>query len=333
MQKTKILFTGNLKSSFVKNDYEILKKYFYVYNINSPTTKFEWIKYILMLIKNIKKYDLIFSWFASCDTSIAIFFSKLFKKKSIVIVGGFDAIFAPEINYGAFTNKKEKIASKYIYKHANKILVVSYHLKKEIIKNADVKGDNIDYLHTGHDSNYWKPKGKKENIILTVAIVNDLDRIKLKGIDTFVKSAKYFQKTKFIVIGVKSKAKDYLKKISTENVELIEFLPAHKLLQYYQSAKIYCQLSYSEGLPTALCESMLCECIPIGSKNDGIKNVIGNTGFYANYGDEKSTVDMIKKALFSKDNLDKKARERIKKNFSVQQRKDGLKKFIIGIVE
>jgi len=97
-------------------------------------------------------------------------------------------------------------------------------------------------------------------------------------------------------------------------------------------AKVYCQLSLREGLPTALCEAMLCGCIPIGSNTNGVKTAIGDIGFYVDYGDEKTTADMIIKALNSKDDLGKKARDRIKILFPDERRTKELKELILELV-
>ncbi|MGF3555341.1 MAG: glycosyltransferase family 4 protein, partial [Thermoplasmatota archaeon] len=125
-----------------------------------------------ILAKKVKQSDLSFCWFAGWHSAVAIHYAKRYNKKSIVVVGGFDAAYVPEINYGAFTNLKEKIPAKYVYNNADKILVVDLSLKRDIIKNARVSGNNIGYLPTGYDFNYWEPKGKKENIVLTVGAVN-----------------------------------------------------------------------------------------------------------------------------------------------------------------
>lgn len=71
---------------------------------------------------------------------------------------------------------------------------------------------------------------------------------------------------------------------------------------------------YTNGM-YALCETMLCECTPVGTKYCGIPTAIGDNGFYASYGDEKATAEAIKKALNAPDEAGKKARERIKKMF------------------
>lgn len=332
-EKMRICFVGNVSHSFVKKDYEILKQYFDVDLITPPKKKSEWFKYKIELSKKIKHSDLTFSWFAGWHSAFLVFFSKLFRKKSIVVVGGYDAAYVPELNYGAFTNLKEKTPAKYVYKNVDRILVVEPSLKDDIIRSVKIKGDNIDYIPTGYNADYWKPKGRKQNIVLTIAGASNTKRVKLKGLDTFVKTAKYVSDAKFIVIGIKDDARDYLKRITSENVELIEFLPREKLLPYYQTAKVYCQLSLREGLPSTLCEAMLCGCIPVGSKADGIRTVMDDTGFYADYGDEKGTADMIKNALVSGDDLGNKARERIKKLFSDKRRREGIKKIVLGMIQ
>jgi glycosyltransferase involved in cell wall biosynthesis len=332
IKRIKIVFIGSISSSFIKNDYETLTEYFDVDIICPPKKKIGWLRFIFIAARKIKQCDAAFSWFAGPHSAFAVFFSKLFKKKSIVVVGGYDAAYFPEINYGAFTNIKEKIPAKYVYKNVDKILVVAPALKENIIKNAKVIGNNIDYLPTGFNPDYWKPGVKKENVVLTVAMAKNMLVVKLKGLDVFVKAAANITETKFILVGVKNEAKRYLSSISSKNVELIEFLPRDRLLQHYQMAKVYCQLSLDEGLPTALCEAMLCGCIPVGSRAAGVITAIGDTGLYVEYGDEKGTADMIKKALDSRDNLGKKARERIKNSFPETRRKEELKKLILEMV-
>jgi len=331
MKKIKICFNGNSSTTFVKRDLEILKKEFNVDFIEKPKIKsglLVWLKYSIDVLKKVKNCQVTYSWFAGGDSAVIVFFSKLFRKKSIVVAGGYDAAYIPDLNYGAFTNLKEKLPAIYIYKKADKILVVDSSLKDDIIKYAKVTGKNIDYIPTGYDADFWKAKGKKENIVLTVAMASDMKRVKLKGLDVFIKSAKYVKEAKFIIIGVKDQAKKQLEMISPSNVELIEFLPEDKLLKYYQIAKVYCQLSLREGLPNTLCEAMLCECIPVGTKCYGIKTAIGDTGSYVEYGNEKTTADTIKKALKNSDQINKKARKRIKELFSLDRRRKGLVQLI-----
>lgn len=331
---TSLCFVGNATSSFIKDDYVRLKKTFKI-NLVDPPRKFEakkWLKFLWILIKNVRKSELTYCWFAGAPAASAIFFSKLFGKKSIVMVGGWDASYFPEINYGAFVKLKDRIPVKFVYKHVDKILIVAPFLKDDIIKNAKIKGDCIEFVPTGFAPDYWKPGEKKENIVITVTGARTLLNVKLKGLETFVRSAEHIPGTKFIAINVRNDAKICLEKIAPKNVEFTEFLSDNEILDYYQRAKVYCQLSYREGLPTALCEAMLCECIPVGSRIAGVMTAIGDTGFYTEYGDEKGTADMIRKALDSRDDLGKKARERIKNLFPETKRVDKLKKLFLEMV-
>jgi glycosyltransferase involved in cell wall biosynthesis len=328
-----ICFLGNPLDTFIKNDCISLRNIFDI-NIVDPPRKFsDWIKFPWTIYKNIRKSDLTYCWFAGTPSAIAIIFSKIFGKKTIVVVGGWDAAYYPDLNYGAFIKFKDRIPVKFVYKNVDKILVVAPFLKDDIIKYAKIKGENIEFLPTGFDINFWIPKGKKEKYILTSVKLDDLTRMKLKGLDTFVQSAKYLKNQKFILIGVWGKAKDHLKKIAPKNVEFIDFIPQKELLKYYQKAKVYCQLSIREGLPTSLCEAMLCECIPVGSKIPGCKTAMGDIGFFAEYADVKQTAESIKKALEADEKIGKQARERVKKLYSDEKRNDTLQKMITKMIK
>jgi len=331
---TTICFVGNPTDSFIKEDYIRLKKTFTI-NVVDPPRKLEisnWIKFLRIAITNVRKSELTYCWFAGAPAACVIFLTKLFGKKSIVMVGGWDASYFPEINYGAFVKFKDRLPVKFVYKHVDKILVVAPFLKDDIIKYAKIKGDGIEVVPTGFDPEYWTPSEKKEKIVITVAGAKTLLNVKLKGLETFVRSAAFLPKIKFYAINVRDEAKEYLETISSKNVVFTGFLPDEDILNYYQRAKVYCQLSYREGLPTALCEAMLCDCIPVGSNAAGVQTAIGDTGFYANYGDEKTTADMIRKALDSENEAGEKARNRIKNLFPEKKRTETLKKIFLEML-
>lgn len=319
-EKTKILFAYRSLQSFVERDLEILQKYFDVKSV-----QWRGKRDLPKIALGVLKSDLTFSWFAGDYAAVAIFFSKLFSKKSIVIAGGGDVAYVPEINYGQFTlGWHKRTLTKFALKHADKVLVVDPSLKGDAIKNAKINGGNIDYLPTGYDPNYWKPKGEKEDIILTVGGVNE-SVMKRKGFEAFVKSAKYIPNVKFVLVGKHvDNSINYLRGIAPSNVEFTGFVTDEELLRWYQRAKVYCQLSRYEGLPNALCEAMLCECVPVGTKYCGIPTGIGNTGFYVPYADEKATAEAIKKALNDSEELGRKARERIMEMFPRERREKEL---------
>lgn len=280
------------------------------------------LKTILPLIKYVYTTDLSFIWFAGGHAARTIFFSKLFNKKSLVIVGGYDVANVPEIGYGLMTFPKSAIRVKYVLENANKILTVDDSLKMDAIKNAGVNGRNIQTIPTGYDCEKFKPGEKKENLVLTVGNIIDVV-VKRKGFNTFIETARYLPDIEFVLIGKHvDKSIEYLKSIAPSNVKFTGFVSDKELVSWYQKAKVYCQLSRYEGLPNALCEAMLCECVPVGTEYCGIPTAIGNTGFYIPYGDAKATAEAIREAL--KSDKGNEARERIKNMFPIERREKEL---------
>lgn len=325
-KNVKILFVCPYFSSFIQQDLDLLKKHFDV-RIGHYTSLMS----IPKILKGVLWSDLTFSWFADTHAFWAVLLSKMFKKKSIVVVGGFEVAKVPEINYGLMRSPLSTRRVKYVLENADKILTVDDSLKADAIGNTGVNGKNILTVPTGYDSSKWKCDGKKENLVITVGYVN-WSVVKRKGFETFVKSAEYVPNTKFALIGKHIDSSiDYLKSISPSNVEFTGFVSDNELLEWYQKAKVYCQLSRYEGLPNALCETMLCECVPVGTRYCGIPTAIGDTGFYVPYGDPETTAEAIEKAL--KSDNGKTVRERVKKMFPFEKREKKLKQIIYSLTD
>ena len=70
-------------------------------------------------------------------------------------------------------------------------------------------------------------------------------------------------------------------------------MPGDELLNYFQRAKVFCQFSFSEGLPNTLCEAMLCECIPVGSNVNGIPKAIGDYGYILQLKDVNKAKELV----------------------------------------
>lgn len=87
---------------------------------------------------------------------------------------------------------------------------------------------------------------------LTVAMGESWDRVLIKGLDVFVESAKHLPEAGFKVVGIKGDALSRLKEIATDNVEFTGFVSHDDLIESYQRAGVFCQLSMRKGCP------MLC---------------------------------------------------------------------------
>ena len=325
--KTKILFVCPSFSTFIQNDLDILRRHFDV-KVAHYQGKNGIPKFLIETLKGVLWSNVTFSWFADVHAFAAVLFSKIFRIKSIVVVGGYEVAKVPEIDYGGMLSRRKAFIVKFVLKHADKVLAVSEFSKSEILKY--VKSQKVELIHNSIECDKFNSIEKKEDFVITVSIGNTLDRVYLKGLNTFVKTAVFLPEIKFIVIGILGDALKELRKIANSNVEFISPLPRDKLILYYQRAKVYCQLSMYESFGMTLAEAMSCECVPVITNNAALPEVVGDTGFYVPYGDPKATVEAVKDAL--KYDKGKKARERIKNMFPIERREYKLVKIIRGLL-
>ena len=329
MRKVKVLYiVDHPVLTFIKTDLDILRRYYDVKVLEFIGGKKNRPRLLFEMIKGIQWSDITFSWFADIHAFWAVLLSKIFKKKSIVVVGGFEVANVPEINYGLMLSPISARRVKYVLENSDKLLAVSEFNKKEILKYTNSK--NIELVYNGVDCDKFKPHGEKENLVITVGNVSKLV-VKRKGFETFVKAAKYLPNTKFVLIGkYHGNFIEYLKSIASSNVEFSDFISDEDLLKYYQRTKVYCQLSIYESFGMSLAEAMLCKCVPVVTNNAALPEVVGDTGFYVPYGDPKATAEAIKEALNS--DKGKEAREKIKNMFTIEKREKELKEIINSIL-
>jgi len=318
-KKIKILFTATFSTSFIQEDLKILSAHYSVTKVISSG-----IKTFFTYIAAIRKNDLTFSWFASVYSSILIFFTKVFGKKSILILGGVDVAKIPELNYGIWNSWWKSIIVRYGIKNADVVLAVDPSIKKDAEILAQYNGDNIFVLPTGHNSSFWQPKQVKENFVLTVANCDNYTRFKIKGIDFLYTVAQTLPNVHFVLIGMSSTMQKQF--IPSSNLEMYDSKSQDDLLDFYQRAKVYFQPSLREALGSTLCEAMLCGCYPIGTNVGGIPTVIGDSGSIIPFGNTDSAGHEITKGLQSQ--LSLQAREQIMTHFSLEQREQKIIEYI-----
>ena len=88
-EKTKILFVCPAFSSSIKNDLDILRRHFDV-RVAPYRGKNRMLKILIVMLKGVLWSDLTFSWFADVHAFVAVLLSKMFRRKSIVVVGGYE---------------------------------------------------------------------------------------------------------------------------------------------------------------------------------------------------------------------------------------------------
>lgn len=318
----KIAFVYYYLSSFVKQDLEILSKRHQV-----EASQFKGLRDILGIAAAIWRSDLTFSWFAAGHSFLAVLISILFRKKSVVIAGGYDVAFVPEINYGQYTlGWQKRMYADFVLRNADVMVAVSEFTKGELLERA--KPRKVEVVYNAVDTEKFRPRGEKEKMVMTIAS-GTRNIIKLKGIHTFVEAAAYHPDIRFLVLGLSEEdVKSIIVRGKPDNVELCGYTPYEELIGHLQSAKVYCQLSYRESFGMALAEAMACCCIPVVTERGALPEVVGDTGFFVRYGDAKETSGAIMAALSAPDKLGERARERIERLFSINRREKELEEAI-----
>ncbi len=337
LHKEKTLLLYVKYATFVKRDKEILEKKFTVSNYHFNTNKkwflpFAFLKqffYLLFVGFRFKNYVIQSAGYVSF---LPVIFGKLYGKKVVIIAIGTDCAKLPEINYGAFTKPILAWFTAFSFTHCDLILPVHKSLAKSIYTYTTVafKEQGIQHLVkncqttiievvNGYDSIKWEllDVTRKENSFLTVTFALDTVGMYRKGIDMLVKIAELNPDFSFTIVG-KVGLKKYPK-----NITLIPNVAQSELLKIYNQHQYYLQLSMFEGFPNALCEAMLCGCIPIGSNVAGIPDIIGNSGYILknkNINDLQNTIANLKSNTISV--LD--ARNQITTNFPLKRRETEL---------
>ncbi len=322
---SKICFVGS-GSTFKERDREMLEDLGYDVDQHSYDSGF--FGYCREVKQAVKNADIVFVWFASWETLPAVYYAGRYDVPSVVVVGGYDAACCPDIDYGAWTNFRERWAARYIARHANVLLPVSRLTMRDLFRQVSPPGD-VRLVYNGVDVERFVPSNiAKEDIAVCVSRINERKLVR-KGLEVFVRSAALLPDIEFVLAGGHADdTGNYLQNISTDNVSFTGFVPDTELVELYQEASVVCQLSYYEAFGVSPLEGMACGCTPVVTgRRAGMPEFVGDAGFYTRFGDVGDAAQKIRLAL---DDDGLKARNRAEM-FSLDHRKEGLKEVLEGL--
>ena len=346
--KNNVTVVYSIERSFVKSDISILEALgLKVYKIHSEPEKtlmyflYNRLKESWLSVFYIFKSKLLIAWFNDYHSFIPILISKLFLKKSVIIVGGYDAIVDNKNNHGLFLKGGlRSTIAKLNYKMVNEVWIVHKSLengcdfakqKFNIISGVrsftSKKNIVIKEINTGYDTRFWNYDQSEEKIgILTAAFFSEKRVINIKGLNIFNKLASLLPNINFTIAGESGiRISDFINLES--NIKVMGVQNRSQMKELYQKNKFYFQGSRLEGLPNSLCEAMLCGCIPIGSRVFGIPDAIGKTGvLFDTEKDIEQIVEFINSDLGATDS--KNARNRVVRKYDISKRTEKIKQNI-----
>lgn len=312
------------RPSFVQQDLDTLYKHYEVKEVVYRSRRD-----IGKIMSGTLWADITLSWFAWDHASWTTRFSRLFHRKSILIVGGFDVVRMPEISYGNLLHPQSAVRTLYALRHADRVTAISNSLKTDASHFSGRQDINLIYL--GFDSERFKPNHNKEPVAITVGTVNR-SNFKRKGIETFIKTAPLVPEINFRLIGeIDSRLHHEITKTASDNLSVVGRVDFETLLKEMQNASVYVQVSAHEGFGCSLAEAMLCKAIPVVTNAGAIPEVVGDCGYYVPFDDPVSTAKAIRKALEDKKRGEM-ARRRITNEFPLAMREEKLTGLISDVM-
>lgn len=326
-----ILFLYTNLSTFVAGDRDILGQYHNVteYKIDNSTPLkliISQIKLLFYLLFNTHRFSLLYVWFADYHSLLPIIIFKIFKKKSLIVAGGYDTCRAKKYGYGSFINPIRGFCAINSFKYATHTLAVSNHMAR-IIKYIAPKSHTITlYNGVQYGSAYEIDQKKEENTILCVSIITTKQSYYIKGIDRFIMAAALLPQVKFTLIGCSKEKLESFGEIIPSNMTIIPKIPQEMLPEYYQRCKVYCQLSRYESFCLSLAEAMLFGATPLISNTGGMPMVAGPKAIIVNEFTKEEISTKFEEAL--KIDSPQEYSSRVKSIFSIQNRSDQLEKIL-----
>ncbi len=326
MSRVKILVTSTFVTPFITEDLTILRKHWEVEHllVRGPAA-------FPAIAAGVARSSVVYTWFASTYAAAAVGTARALGRPSVIAIGGADVAAIPEIGYGIWLSPWKSRFVSYALRRADKVLAVDPFLKAEAARRARYDGHNIDVLPTGYDSSFWSPGGEKTDSVLTVAACDSKARVGVKGVDLLLDAARLVPSTRFLLVGIGEPFIQAIAARAPANVEIRGRVAPEELLALYRKTKVYCQPSRFEGLPNAVCEAMLCGCVPVCTDVGGTRTAVDGRGLLVPWGDPGPLAASISEALAWSSASGLAAREAIAGRFTVERREEGLVRLIRGL--
>lgn len=342
--KEKILYIYPEPSTFIQKDINFLSGR---YEVIVPghtwkskiATPLNFLRQTVFLIWHLRRSKAVYVMFGGYWSFLPALFGKITGKPVYIIPGGTDCVSFPSLKYGSLRKPVMRTFIKWSFRLCTGLLPVDGSLVESDYMFHQGSGHSrqgykhffpeintpFRVIYNGFDPDFFSsdPESKIADTFITVASVTSMMRFRVKGIDLLLFLAGQFSHCKFRVIGISDDVKRQLGPIPS-NVTMHPFMPREQFRTLLAESQFVLQLSVSEGFPNALCEAMLCHCIPVGSAVGAIPVIIGETGFLVKSPD-RDYLRIRFEEILSADSLKRrelglKARQRIAENFHISKR-------------
>ncbi len=314
-----VLYVHSGRETFVSLDQELLTSFARVKDLYVPH-KFprDWLEYW----RGVRRSEIVYCWFASWNSFWAILLTRLLRKTSILVVGGYDVANLPEAGYGSQRGGLGRWISRTAMQLADQLIPFSDFSSHEAIKVVPATSPRIRRIYLGvPDPLGSLPAGPRERLALTVGNV-EWPNLKRKGLEPFVRTAALLPDVHFVLAGAwKDDSIDYLRSIASPNLSFTGRLSDQKLIDTYKRSSVYIQASLHEGFGLSVAEAMLAGCIPVVTRAGSLPEIVGDCGYICETNLADEIARKIEYALSSSWENRIHTRDRILNGFPVHKRK------------
>lgn len=302
-------------------------------------------KQLLFLLYHLPTAKVVVCQIAAYHSFLPVLLAGLFRKPSVIFLAGTDCAYFPSLQYGNFckpvlawfTAVSVRRATHLAPKHGS-LMQAPYHYDSSgapeqgiacFVKNLQTP---YTVIPNGFDETvfYPLPVVRKPQSFITVAIGIGTSNINaLKGVDLIIEAAALFPACTFTLVGVEGR-------LGLSNLPPnIICLPAQNtvaLQKLYSEHQFYLQLSLSEGFPNAVCEAMLCGCVPIVSDVNALPDIVAGCGYLLMQHNTTALATVLNQALAADTTKHALAAiKNIQENYSLKQRKEKLLTLLGGM--
>jgi glycosyltransferase involved in cell wall biosynthesis len=351
-QKPKILYFYVKRSTFIGRDIEMLSERFHVEEHQFDVSKkyklpLAFAKQKLFLFRHQTTAIATVTHIAGYASYLPTLWTKVFKLPSLVIIAGTDGAKFPAIRYGNFNRRLMGWFTRMSYRMASHLAPVDESLVDVEYTYDPVGAPRQGYrhfcpdvttphtvVHYGYDAEMWPLKEHVRPPVSFVTVIAGIDSQAIflrKGVDLILEAARLVPEATFTLVGANTD-NPWLQQLSP-NVHLHPVTDRTGLVELLNKHRFYLQLSLMEGFPNALCEAMLCGCIPIGSNVAAIPFIIGDTGYVLGKKDPATLAHLIRQAMIDRKLTAEASRQAIADRFPASRRLDALTSLLGQIVQ
>ena len=313
----KIAFVHSDLPAFVKVDRDLLRRDHQVHSID-----FKWRPHaIAATLLAVQISDLVFAWFAGQHSFLAVMAAWALRKPIVVAAADYDLADEPWFNYGSMRGGVRARINNLIFRAAGVVLVPSSFSRHLALRNTILRRtpEKVRLVPLGFEPTPPSCNGKTRSLI-TIGALNAENWIR-KGHREFVALAKRVDVPCYLV--GRPSSREFLERAlrtAPPNLQVTGYLPDAKLYELLGASQAYAQLSFIEGFGCSVAEAMLAGCAPVVTRRGALPEVVGDCGYYVEYGNGDEAYRAVLAAL-DDPRIGLRARQRVMDCFPLKVRR------------